>query len=100
MNPENTNTTNGYWMPTLVFNKSTRVTREKLQQAFALENIDARVFFYPLSILPMFADNLANTNAIDIPGRYINLPSYHDITKVEMDRVVEVVKSLIEKVEG
>ena len=97
MNPENANTINGYWMPTLVFDKSTGITREKLQEAFAAENIDARVFFYPLSSLPMFADNSANTNARDIPSRAINLPSYHDITTPDLDRVIEVVKSCLER---
>ena len=97
MNPENANTINGYWMPTLVFNKSTGITREKLQEAFAAENIDARVFFYPLSILPMFEDISANTNAWNIPSRAINLPSYHDITTPDLDRVIEVVKSCLER---
>jgi perosamine synthetase len=95
MNPEKANTINGYWMPTVVFDKSTGITREKLQAAFASENIDARVFFHPLSSLPMFEDKLANTNAWDIPHRAINLPSYHDMAFNELDRVVEVIKSLI-----
>jgi perosamine synthetase len=97
MNPENADTINGYWMPTLVFDKSTGITREKLQEAFAAENIDARVFFYPLSSLPMFADNSANPTAWDIPSRAINLPSYHDITTPDLDRVIEVVKSCLER---
>jgi perosamine synthetase len=95
MNPEKAKTINGYWMPTVVFDKSTGITREKLQAAFASENIDARVFFHPLSSLPMFEDKLANTNAWDIPHRAINLPSYHDMAFNELDRVVEVIKSLI-----
>ena len=95
MNPEKPNTVNGYWMPTLVFDKSTGITREKLQAAFAAENIDARVFFYPLSNLPMFEDKLGNTNAWDIPSRAINLPSYHDISTVELNRVVQVIVNLL-----
>ena len=94
MNPEKPNTVNGYWMPTLVFDKSSGITREKLQAAFAAENIDARVFFYPLSNLPMFEDKLGNTNAWDIPSRAINLPSYHDISTVELNRVVQVIANI------
>ncbi|MEO8000051.1 MAG: DegT/DnrJ/EryC1/StrS family aminotransferase, partial [Gemmatimonadaceae bacterium] len=52
MNPEPIGTVNGAWMPTVVFDKETGVTREMLQAAFAEENIDARVFFHPLSSLP------------------------------------------------
>lgn len=95
LNPEKVNTVNGYWMPTIVFDKAIGITREQLQTAFALENIDARVFFYPLSNLPMFEDKSGNSNAWDIPSRAINLPSYHDMTFEEQDRVIEVIKSLI-----
>jgi perosamine synthetase len=54
LNHESERTQIGAWMPTAVFAPSTGVTREKLQQAFKFENIDARVFFYPLTDLPMF----------------------------------------------
>lgn len=94
MNAEKLNTVNGFWMPTLVFDKSTGITREKLQVAFVAENIDARVFFHPLSSLPMFEDKLGNAQAWDIPNRAINLPSYHDISTIELDRVVGVLVSL------
>lgn len=97
MNPEKENTINGYWMPTVVFGNATGITREKLQEAFFAENIDARVFFHPLSGLPMFTGNISNTNAWDIPNRAINLPSYHDVTYEDLDRVVEVIKSVIKK---
>lgn len=92
MNPEPPNTQNGYWMPSVVFSKESGITREKLQVAFKNENIDARVFFYPLSSLPMFTEKSTNTNAWDVPNRAINLPSYHEITTLELDRVIEVVK--------
>ena len=54
MNPELKNTVNGAWMPTIVFEKKINITQEKLLKAFAKENIDARVFFWPLSKLKMF----------------------------------------------
>ncbi len=92
MNPEPLGTVNGAWMPTLVFDKSTGVTREALQAAFAAENIDARVFFYPLSGLPMFNNGLQNKWARDIPGRAINLPSFHEMTFSDQDLVVKVIE--------
>jgi len=90
MNPEPPGTINGAWMPTVVFDKACGVSRESLQGAFAADNIDARVFFSPLSGLPMFTPVPANTNAWEIPGRAINLPSYHDMSDQEQDRVVAV----------
>lgn len=91
MNPEPPGIVNSAWMPTAVFDANTGVTREKLQEAFAAENIDARVVFWPLSSLPMFDDQPQNRLAWDIPGRAINLPSYHDITTADQDRVSNVI---------
>ena len=76
-----------------MFDERTGVTREKLAAAFAADNIDARVFFYPLSGLPMFeAMRATNRYAWDIPKRAINLPSYHDMTDLEQDRVVRTIR--------
>ncbi len=97
MNPEHEGTRNGYWMPTLVFAPELGVTREMLQAAFKAENIDARVFFWPLSSLPSFELAKQNCVAHGLPGRAINLPSYHDMTSKEIDRVANVVKAVIEK---
>jgi perosamine synthetase len=88
MNPEPAGTVNGAWMPTVVFARETGVTREALLSAFEAENIDARVFFHPLSGLPMFEPVRANRVAHDLPGRAINLPSFHDMTDEEQARVV------------
>ena len=87
MNPEPPGTINGAWMPTVVFDRETGITREILQAAFAEENIDARVFFHPLSGLPMFDKSNLNPIAASIPERAINLPSYHDMMNAEQDRV-------------
>ena len=54
MNPEPQGVTIGGWMPTVVFSSESGVTREGIQDAFRKEEIDARVFFWPLSGLPMF----------------------------------------------
>lgn len=95
MNPESLGKINGTWMPTAVFNHSDGVTSEKLQSAFKAENIDARVFFWPLSGMQMFESASNNINAWSIPERAINLPSYHDITEIEQDRVIKVIKNLL-----
>lgn len=95
MNPQPEGTINGAWMPTIVFAPELGITRETVQQAFASENADARVFFWPLSSTPMFEAVTSNLNAWDISSRAINLPSYHDITSNELSRVADVINSLI-----
>ena len=94
MNPEPVGTVNGAWMPTVVFTPETGITREILQSAFASENIDARVFFHPLSSLPMFEKNNVNVHAWDVPTRAINLPSYHDISEGELERILAVLRKV------
>ncbi len=100
LNPEPAGTRNGYWMPTAVFTKQSRVTREILLAAFAAENIDARVFFWPLSALPCFPSAMHNIHAYDLPGRAINLPSYHDMTDDDIDRVVNVLTGTLGNSDG
>lgn len=92
MNPEPPGTVNGAWMPTAVFAPETGLTREKLQAAFAAANIDARVFFWPLSSLPIFESLRTNVKAWDIPARAINLPSYHEIGFADLGRVCLVIE--------
>lgn len=97
MNPEPPNTTNGYWMPTGVFEPETMITRERLLEAFAAEDIDGRVFFYPLSSLPMFQSKAENIHSYDIHKRAINFPSYHSLTENEQDIVINLVTKLHKK---
>jgi perosamine synthetase len=94
-NPEPTGTVNGAWMPTVVIDQALGIRREHMVDAFAKANIDARVFFHPLSSLPMFQPVLTNCNAYEIPERAINLPSYHDMTDTQIERVADVIKHLV-----
>jgi perosamine synthetase len=95
MNPEPASTVNGAWMPTAVFAPRTGVTRERLQAAFAAESIDARVFFHPLTTLPMFGSQAGAPHAADIAARSINLPSCHDMTDADQQRVVAVLRAAL-----
>jgi perosamine synthetase len=95
LNPEPENVTNGGWMPTVVFSPEMGVKREMLQEAFREASIDARVFFYPLSSLPMFTPQPEHSLAWDIPTRAINLPSFHDMSTADMDAVIAVLMKLV-----
>tara|TARA_B110000008_G_scaffold61680_1_gene61480 strand:+ start:16853 stop:17965 length:1113 start_codon:yes stop_codon:yes gene_type:complete len=86
---------NGAWMPTVLFSEESGIKRELLQKYFHKNNIDARVFFWPLSSLPMFKSIPGNTNSYSIPNRAINLPSYHDMIESDLIRVVQCIKDII-----
>lgn len=91
MNPEPPGTINGYWMPTVVVNEVVSFDRETLLAEFKANDIDGRVFFWPLSMLPMFNDKPENKVSYALYDRAINLPSYHDLTHEEISRVVSIV---------
>ena len=95
MNPQPEHSRNGYWMPTVVFETGTGITREILIESFQAADIDARVFFWPLSSLPMFCDKPVMTPvAFSLSERAINLPSYHDMSDADQQRVIDVIRHL------
>lgn len=93
MNPEPKDVKNGYWMPTIVADNDVNFDRESLLAAFQAENIDGRVFFWPLSMLPMFELLPKNSTSYYLYKRAMNLPSYHDLAESEMDRIIRIVRT-------
>lgn len=92
MNPEPKGTVNGAWMPTIVFDRHLGITRDNIRDAFLKQNIDARVFFYPLSSLPFFESCQENTTAQSLSCRAINLPSYHGLNEASLGDVARVIE--------
>ena len=97
MNIEKKGNRNSFWMPTIVFDKDLNIKREFILKAFRKQNIDARVFFWPITKLPMFEEVNENRNAYCISERGINLPSFHDIRSSEIEIVAQTVIDLLEK---
>ena len=95
MNPEPPGTTNGYWMPSIVVDERVPFDREALLAEFRADNIDGRVFFWPLSMLPMFETRPENVVSYGLYRRAINLPSYHDLSEAEIERVVRKVQEAL-----
>jgi perosamine synthetase len=95
MNPEPEGTSNGYWMPTIVVDEGVPFDRSALIEEFRANGIDGRVFFWPLSMLPMFERVPANTVSYGLFERAVNLPSYHDLRDDEIARVASIVRRRI-----
>lgn len=100
MNAELPRSRNGFWMPTVVFDPAAGVTREDLLDALRTANADARVIFWPLSSLPPFGGGTGLPVARGIAEHGINLPSYHDMTRAQQDRVIDVVRSVAMRCSG
>ncbi|MEW5788390.1 MAG: DegT/DnrJ/EryC1/StrS aminotransferase family protein [Pseudomonadota bacterium] len=91
MNPEKIDTVNGYWMPTIVVDEGVPFDRDHLLALFRKEGIDGRVFFWPLSSLPMFDAQIEHQVSYGIYLRACNLPSYHDMSIADINRVCKVI---------
>lgn len=90
MNPQPQGCINGSWMPTVVAEPG-KSSRERLLACMQSDAIDGRVFFWPLSTLPIFGGGHGTPHARDIASRAINLPSHHDLTAEEAERVIAAV---------
>jgi perosamine synthetase len=97
MNPEPKGTINGFWMPTVIFSEETHINLTNLLGAFAKENIDARIFFWPLSSLPMFKSKTKNKISKVIAKRAINLPSFHDIELQQQNIISNIIKKILNR---
>lgn len=96
MNPEKQGGINGYWMPTVVFDKKLNINRQELLKKFKDENVDSRVFFYPLSMMDMFDKAFDNYTSYSIYSNAINLPTYHEIQIEDIDKVSEIIINFID----
>lgn len=91
LNPEPEGTVNGYWMPTMVIDREVNIGADAVLSALRANGIDARVFFHPLSSLGLIQKLHDTPRAVDVSGRAINLPSFHEMTEGQQRRVVGVV---------
>lgn len=93
INPEPAGCINGYWMPTIVVGEGVPFDRDRLLAAFQAANIDGRVFFWPLSLLPAFDGHPHAPISHALYHRAVNLPSYHELTEAGINRVIDTVRA-------
>jgi perosamine synthetase len=77
-----------YWMTSVVLDDSIRLTRDEVMAGLKARHIDSRPFFPPISSFPMFQSRERdNPVAYRVARRGINLPSGHNLTEEDVDRV-------------
>ncbi|WP_180124701.1 DegT/DnrJ/EryC1/StrS aminotransferase family protein [Rhodoferax sp. BLA1] len=96
MNPELPGTRIGAWMPTVVVAEHIPLSADELLHRFKQANIDARPFFAPLSTLTWMPPGPTGSHAQSVYERAVNLPSFHDMTDHDIDRVVAVVREALQ----
>lgn len=100
LNPEPAGTVNGYWMPTCVVDEGVAFDRDELLAAFKQNDIDARVFFWPLTMVPPFAPPAKHPVSYGLYPRAMNLPTYHDMTEGDLDKVCALVAAALKGKRG
>ncbi len=95
LNPTKKDEINSYWMPTIILKKSLKIKREHIFRNLKKYNVDSRVFFYPLSILPMFRKIKKNKISYNIYKRGFNLPSYYDLSENKIKLISKILNKYI-----
>jgi len=85
---------NVYWMVCIEFDRYKEKQRDRFIVNLKKQGIDSRPFFYPVSDMPMY-DNCDTPITHKVYQRGINLPSYFDIKKSDVEYIVKAVKELV-----
>ncbi len=85
---------NVYWMVCLEIDGYTENQRDELIKKLKNKGIDSRPYFYPISDMPMY-ESVNTPVCHKVYQRGLNLPSYFDITKAQVERVCNQLKELI-----
>ena len=94
MNPVQFGCETGAWIPTLIMSASSKIKSDDLLIACRGSGIDARSFFWPLTMLPMFDSKLKNTTSYSLSSRAVNLPSFHEISDDQLGHVIKTVSNV------
>ena len=86
---------NVYWMVCLELDGYSESQRDNFIQKIKDKNIDSRPYFYPVSDMPMY-ENVDTPITHKVFQRGLNLPSYFDITKEQVEYICEKLKEEIE----
>jgi len=85
---------NVYWMVCLEIDGYQESQRDEFIQKLKAKNIDSRPYFYPVSDMPMYEGvNTPITHKVSQRG--LNLPSYFDLTKEQVEYICKEIKKEI-----
>jgi perosamine synthetase len=76
-----------YWMYTVMLGDDVRVERDAVMAAMQSDGVETRPVFYPMHVLPPYAETGAYPNADWCAGRGLSLPSHGGLTDDDLDRV-------------
>ncbi len=95
LNPEKIWAKSVYWMVCLILDKKSKLSRNRLMLELKKRGIDSRPFFYPISKMPIYNNEIINPVAYDISARGINLPSGVSLNKGDVRWIAATIKKIL-----
>ncbi len=87
---EGQNTFNTYWMISILLKNNE--TREALRASLMANGIETRPLFYPAHTMPMYNNKYIHLPvAEDLGSRGINLPSYPDLSRDDVQKICDCI---------
>ena len=83
-------TKHSFWMCSIVVNDAAQ--RNPLRDHLKAAGIETRPLFYPAHTLPHYSTNQSFPIAESLGARGINLPSYPELTRQEVDAICDVIR--------
>jgi perosamine synthetase len=77
-----------YWMYAITLGDGVGVERDRVMAAMQTDGIETRPVFYPMHVLPPYAESGAYPNADWCAGRGLCLPTHGGLAEDDLDRVV------------
>ncbi len=88
--------TNVFWMFSVLLKENSRVTRDELMGKLLEDGIETRPVFYPLHQMPpYFEDTMAYKNSDKIAQSGLNLPSHGLLTEEDVEYICSCIKKYI-----
>lgn len=86
-----------YWLTTIVIDNPTeKFNRETIRLALEEVNIEARPFWKPMQLQPVFSEAPAYTNGVSetLFNKGLCLPSGSNLSRTDIEKVVEVIRPM------
>lgn len=93
--PEENWAKNVYWMYSVLVTENSKLTRDELAKRLKEQGIDSRPFFYPIHKMPPYDKGERLPVAERLSQQGINLPSSVKLSRTDVERVAEAIKSSV-----
>jgi perosamine synthetase len=83
------NGVNSFWMVSIMVKNNT--IRNNLRKHLFENGVETRLFFYPVSEMPVFSTSSNNTSAAHISKTGISLPSFPELSSEEFETIIKLI---------